>query len=86
MAIASLDPRWLVPKGTKLPEKMELPRPRIPREEQQEEFVRDLEIDPHLYYPADVDREPFQNWPDEGIVLEPRKMLAARGIELDDEE
>jgi ribonuclease Z len=85
-AIASLDPRWLVPKGARLPDKMALPEPRIPREEQQEQFLRDMEIDPHLYYPADADREQMQTWPEEGFFLEPRKMLKARGIELDDDE
>ena len=84
-AIASLDPRWLVPKGAPLPEKIELPRPRIPREDQQEQFLRDMEIDPHLYYPEDADREPIQTWPEEGFFLEPKKMLKARGIDVDDE-
>jgi ribonuclease Z len=85
-AIASLDPRWLVPKGASLPDKIELPRPRIPREEQQEQFLRDMEIDPHLYYPDDADREPIQTWPEEGFFLEPKKMLKARGIDVDDED
>ena len=75
-----------MPPGTPVPEKMELPRPKLPREEQQEQFLRDMEIDPHLYYPPDVDRPILQTWPEEGFWLEPRKMLAARGIILDDEE
>ena len=85
-AIASLDPRWLMPPDMPLPDKMELPRPKIPREEQQEQFLRDMEIDPHLYYPPDVDRPIVQTWPEEGFFLEPKKMLKARGIDVDDDE
>ena len=84
-AIASLDPRMIVPPGAPLPDKIELPRPQIPRVEQQEQFLRDMEIDPHLYWPPDVDREPMQTWPEEGLFIEPKKMLAARGIILDDD-
>jgi hypothetical protein len=36
-----------------------VPQPRIPREDQQEKLTRDLEIDPHKYYPPDVYREPI---------------------------
>jgi ribonuclease Z len=83
-AIAAMDPRWLAPPG-KLPDKIELPRPKLPREEQQEQFLRDMEIDPHLYYPDDAYRDPVQTWPEEGYFLEPKKMLKARGIDVDDE-
>ena len=34
-----------------------VPQPRLPREEQQEQLTRDLEIDPQKYYPPDVYRE-----------------------------
>ncbi len=78
---ASMDPRWFVKPGEKLPEEIEFPTPRIPREDQQEQFVRDLEIDPKLYYPPDVYREPVTKWP--GITLNPREMLKARGIKVD---
>jgi hypothetical protein len=81
-APASMDPRWFVPPGGKLPEKIDFPTPRMPREVQQEQFVRDLEIDPKKYYPADAYREPVQKWP--GVTLNPREMLKARGIEIDD--
>jgi ribonuclease Z len=83
-AIAPLDPRWLMPAP--LPETMELPRPELPREEQQEQFLRDMEIDPHKYYPPDVDREPLQIWPEEGLSINPREMLAARGIDVDEDD
>ena len=35
-----------------------VPQPRLPREQQQEQETRDLEIDPKRYYPPDVYREP----------------------------
>ena len=82
-APASMDPRWMVEPGEKLPETIEFPTPRLPREEQQEQFVRDLEIDPKLYYPTGAFREPVQKWP--GVTLNPREMLKAKGIEIDDE-
>ena len=68
--------------GAKLPDKIEFPTPRMPREVQQEQFVRDLEIDPKKYYPPDAYRKPVQKWP--GVTLNPREMLKARGIEVDD--
>jgi ribonuclease Z len=82
-AVASMDPRWFIPEGAKLPEKMEMPQPKMQREAQQEQFLRDMEIDPHKYYPEDVDRAQVQSWPEEGMSLEPRKMLKARGIDPD---
>ncbi|WP_018698277.1 guanitoxin biosynthesis MBL fold metallo-hydrolase GntH [Amorphus coralli] len=81
-APAAMDPRWFLKPGEALPETISLPTPRLPREEQQEQFVRDLEIDPHKYYPPDVYRKPVQTWP--GVTLNPREMLAARGIKVDD--
>ncbi len=81
-APASMDPRWFVKPGEKLPETIEMPTPRMPREKQQEQFVRDLEIDPKKYYPDDAYRKPTQQWP--GITLNPREMLKARGIDIDD--
>jgi ribonuclease Z len=80
-----MDPRMLFPPGTPIPDKVELPRPKIPREEQQEQFLRDMEIDPHLYYPDDAYRPPTQTWPEDGFFLEPKKMLEARGIDVDAE-
>ena len=82
-APASMDPRSFVKPGEKLPEKIEIPTPRMPREVQQEQFVRDLEIDPKKYYPPDAYRKPTQKWP--GITLNPREMLKARGIDIDDD-
>ena len=81
-APASMDPRWFVPAGEELPDTIEFPTPKMPREVQQEQFLRDLEIDPKLYYPPDAYREQVTKWP--GITLNPREMLKARGIEIDD--
>jgi ribonuclease Z len=80
-AIAPLDPRWLLKRP--FPKELELPRPELPREQQQQQFLRDMEIDPHRYYPADVDRDPVQSWPEEGFKVDPREMLRARGIDPD---
>ena len=79
-APASMDPRWFVPKGKGLPEQIDFPTPRNPRENQQEQFVRDLELDPELYYPEGALRPQTQTWP--GITIKPREMLAQRGIEV----
>jgi hypothetical protein len=80
-APASMDPRWFVSSGKGLPESIEFPTPRNLRENLQEQFVRDLELDPALYYPPDAYRPQTQTWP--GITINPREMLAQRGIELD---
>jgi ribonuclease BN (tRNA processing enzyme) len=81
-APASMDPRWFVPPGEELPETIEMPTPRLPREAQQEQWVRDLEINPNLYTPAHAKRDLTQKWP--GITLNPREMLKARGIDIDE--
>jgi ribonuclease BN (tRNA processing enzyme) len=53
---------------------IEVPQPRIPREDQQEQYTRDNEIDPRKYYPPDVYREPLVKLPDPLIMkLPPRK-------------
>ena len=44
--------------------------------------MRDLEIDPDLYWPPDAKRSLTQKWPN--ITLNPREMLKARGIEIPD--
>jgi hypothetical protein len=54
-----------------------VPQPRLPREKQQEQLTRDLEIDPRLYYPPDVYREPVTTLPDpqEVDLLEMAKVM-----------
>ena len=74
-AIPPLDPRWLMPPP--LPEELELPRPEMPREEQQEQLTRDLEIDPGKYYPEDVERPPLTKLEDP-LTINLKAMLAAR--------
>lgn len=59
-------PRQLLGLGDgPLPEKVPVPQPRIPREDQQEQLTRDLEIDPKKYYPEDVYREPLTKLPED---------------------
>ena len=45
-APANMDPRWFVPPGADLPDTISMPEPKLPREDQQEQWLRDLEIDP----------------------------------------
>jgi len=54
-----------------------VPQPRLPREKQQEQLTRDLEIDPHKYYPPDVYREPLTKLEDplEVDLLELAKVM-----------
>ena len=82
-APATMDPRWFVPPGADLPDTISMPEPKMPREEQQEQWLRDLEIDPDLYMPPDAKRRLTQKWP--GITLDPREMLKSRGIDPDKE-
>jgi hypothetical protein len=54
-----------------VPEEIEFPSVKMPREEQQEQFLRDIEIDPRKYYPPDVDREPITKMPPFKIKNQP---------------
>ena len=58
-----------------LPDKIPAPKPKFPREEQQEQFLRDIEIDPKKYYPEDVDRPILNKWPKDGINLDVQQMM-----------
>ncbi len=62
------DMKKLMGDGGRLPQKIEIPQPRIPREAQQEQHLRDIEIEPRKYYPADVYREPFTHLPKPMII------------------
>jgi hypothetical protein len=64
--------------GEPLPKEFEVPQPRMPREEQQEQYTRDNEIDPHKYLPEDVYRDPLIKLPDP-MNLDLQAMMAARG-------
>jgi ribonuclease Z len=46
-----------------------LPKVKIPREEQQEEFLRKMEIDPAKYYPPDVNRPMVTEMPTVNEIL-----------------
>jgi len=50
--------------GEPLPTDFPVPQPRMPREVQQEQYTRDIEIDPQKYMPEDVYREPLVKLPD----------------------
>ena len=49
--------------GEKLPDTFVFPNPRMTREEQQDKRWRELEVDPHVYYPKEVYGEPLTQWP-----------------------
>jgi ribonuclease Z len=82
-ASGSMDPRAMFPPG-QLPDKLRLPDPVRPREMQQEQFLRDMELDPDEYYPPDVDRDISTQWPEEGVEMDVETLLRAKGVEPDD--
>lgn len=63
--------------GSVLPKKVTIPQPKIPREEQQIQYMRDIEIDPHKYYPENVYRDPVTKLPDP-LIFDVEKMVKAR--------
>ncbi len=56
----------------------------MPREEQQEQYTRDIEIDPKKYIPEDVYREPLVKLPDP-MKLDLEAMMKAGGQDEKDE-
>ncbi|MBK5115611.1 MAG: ribonuclease Z [Thermoleophilia bacterium] len=84
-ASGSMDPRAMFPPG-QMPEKLRMPDPARPREEQQEQFLRDMELDPDDYYPADAKRDISDVWPDEGVEMDVETLLKAKGVDLDDDD
>jgi len=58
-----------------------VPQPRLPREQQQEQLTRDLEIDPHKYYPPTVYREPLTKLPNPQLV-DLMEMAKVMGIDI----
>jgi ribonuclease Z len=60
-----------------LPDVIEFPPAKLPREEQQEQFLRDAEIDPALYMPDDVQRELVLESPP--IRIDVAEMMRQRG-------
>ena len=64
-----------------LPEELALPQPRKPRELQQQQRTRDPEIDPALYYPPDVKRDPLTTLPDP-LTMPIRKIMRMFGYDV----
>jgi ribonuclease Z len=83
-ASGSMDPRAMFPPG-QMPEKLRMPDPARPREDQQEQFLRDMELDPDDYYPTDAKRDISDVWPDEGVEMDVETLLKAKGVDLDDD-
>jgi hypothetical protein len=50
----------------------------LPREEQQDAYLRERELDPNLYYPADVQRPLTQHYDENTFKLDIKAMIAAR--------
>jgi ribonuclease Z len=71
------DPRDLFPAG-QMPEYVQIPRPRLPREEQQDAYLRDRELDPDAYYPDDVNRPLTQQYDEETFRLDVQALIALR--------
>jgi len=78
-SVSPPDPRELLAAGAQLPDEIEIPRPKLPREEQQQQFLRDMEIDPHKFYPEDADRKLMRTWPQEGVKVSAQELIDARG-------
>lgn len=66
-----------------VPEFVEVPAPRLPREEQQDPYFREIEIDPEKYMPPDVARDLVLALPP-GIKIPLRQMLEQAGVSIDD--
>ena len=62
-----------------MPEYIQIPPPRLPREEQQDAYLRDRELDPALYYPDDVQRPLTQHYDEETFRLDIQALIDARG-------
>ena len=63
--------------GVQFPKTFTFPEPRLPREAQQEQLTRDLEIDQRKIYPPDVYREQVQTWP-KNYTLDLEAMLGQK--------
>ena len=60
----------LIPDGAPMPKEVSFPAVKLPREEQQDEYVRQMEIDPVKYMPPDVLRDLVTTMPPITIDLE----------------
>ncbi len=52
-----------------------IPPPRYQRENIQEQFIRDVEIDPDLYYPAGYRPHLMENWPTDKAIFIPDSLV-----------
>ena len=55
--------------GGELPEVIHMPGPKLPREEQQDPYLREIEIDPAKYTPPDVARDLVLELPPDGLDI-----------------
>jgi hypothetical protein len=51
---------------------------------QQEQFPRDMELDPEDFNPPDADRDISTQWPEEGVEMDVETLLRAKGVEPDE--
>ena len=61
-----------------MPEEIEIPAPKLPREQQQDAYLREIEIDPEKYMPADVQRDLVLEWKEMKINVEEMKKSRLR--------
>ena len=61
-----------------LPDVIRIPNPRMPREQQQDEYLREIEIDPAKYTPEDVQRQLVLEWKEMEIDVEQMKQSRLR--------
>jgi hypothetical protein len=62
-----------------IPDFIDVPAPRLPREDQQDPYFREIEIDPEKYMPPDVARDLVLSLP-EGIKIPLKQMLEQAGL------
>ena len=55
---------------------MVVPKPRYPREDLQEQSIRDAEIDPDLYYPEGYKPHLMESWPTDKDLYLPEAQQA----------
>ena len=79
------DPRTLPVEalpGGELPDFLQIPKPRRPREEQQDAFLRERELDPALYYPPDVLRPLTQHYDEETFRVDIQALIDCAGWQV----
>jgi len=77
-AAMSLPPlRAVFPEG-QIPDEIPIPKPRLPREEQQDAYLRDRELDPNLYFPSDVNRDLVQHYNADTFKLDVKAIIASQ--------